>query len=201
MGFENMNLMEFGHTIGLVGTMFADKDYVYLCWFPGEDTPARVLEETPLTDEDWQKILRQVDLVETEVLQMGKDGKLTKAIVRKTQRQIEGRVSWAVFKRDDYKCRYCGIDGVPLTVDHLVLWEEGGPSIPENLVTACRKCNKARGNTQYLDWIKSQYYERVSSRNNGKTPGLSALERSDNIDLVHKLDRIPRRHSKRKTRK
>ncbi len=65
-----------------------------------------------------------------------------------------------MFKRDGYACRYCGRDDVPLTVDHLVCWESGGPSTEANLVSACRKCNKIRGNTPYADWLSHEYYVR-----------------------------------------
>lgn len=200
MKIENMNLMAFGHSIGLVGAMFGDEHTLYLCWFPGEHTPARLMEEVEMDDKDWRKLLYQVDTVETEILQKAEDGELVKAIVRKTQRVIEGRVSWAVFKRDSYKCRYCGIDGVPLTVDHLVLWEEGGPSIPQNLVTACKRCNKARGNTPYWEWLNSEYYLRAS-KGNGKGPGIPQATKRHNLELERSLDSIPRRHSQRKTRK
>ena len=61
--------------------------------------------------------------------------KLYKAVIRKCQRNIEQGVSWNVFRRDGYACRYCGNKEVPLTVDHLVLWEESGPSTEANLVS------------------------------------------------------------------
>jgi len=65
---------------------------------------------------------------------------------------------WEVFRRDNYTCRYCGNDKVPMTVDHVVLWEEGGPSIVDNLICSCKKCNNARSNMQYEDWLVSPEY-------------------------------------------
>lgn len=103
---------------------------------------------------------------------------------------LETKVSWKVFKRDGYACRYCGNDDVPLTIDHLVLWEEGGPSTVENLVSACKKCNRTRGNTPYADWLKHRYYLKVSK-------GLTADVRQQNDDLVATLDAIPRMVHKR----
>ena len=70
----------------------------------GAEAQKIVWEDT----EDWKKVLRQTDLLETEVLALSEDGKLTKAILRKSQRQIEARISWNVFRRDGYRCRYCG---------------------------------------------------------------------------------------------
>lgn len=73
----------------------------------------------------------------------------------------------------------------PLTVDHLVLWEEGGPSIPTNLVAADRRCNKTRGNMRYEDWLNSSYYRKVSKR-------LTTQQRDANRALLDTLDAIPR---------
>jgi hypothetical protein len=189
----DLNLLDIGTKIGLVGAIFGDNDSTYLCLFPDQDMHhnQKVFE---MDLEDWKVFLRQVDLQEMEVLQIGADGNLSKAILRKSQRLIEQRVSWAVFKRDLYRCCYCGLDGIPLTVDHLVLWEEGGPSIEENLITACRKCNKTRGNMQYTDWLGSKYYLKISQN-------LTESEKADNIALIATLSKIPRRYSRRSTRK
>jgi hypothetical protein len=140
--------------------------------------------------EDWKKFMRQVDLKETEVLREGPDRKLRKAVVRKCQRIIDNRVSWQVYKRDGYRCRYCGRDGLPLTVDHLVLWEEGGPSIEENLLTACRKCNKTRGSLPYADWLQHPKYLEVSEN-------LPADVVTANQVVATTLDNIPRVYSER----
>jgi 5-methylcytosine-specific restriction endonuclease McrA len=129
-----------------------------------------------------------------EVMRTAVDGTVTKAILRKSQRLIEQRVSWAVFKRDGYRCRYCGAEGVPLTVDHLVLWEDGGPSVEENLVSACRPCNKTRGNMSYGDWLHSRYYRQKSSK-------LTPEGREANDKLLSTLNSIQRRCSERVTRK
>lgn len=48
-----------------------------------------------------------------------------------------------VLKRDGFKCRYCGNSAQEsvLHVDHVVPVAKGGPTVPENLVAACRDCN------------------------------------------------------------
>lgn len=125
----------------------------------------------------WDDIIRQTDLVEVEIFDHNEKRKI---IVRKTQRQMDAKVQWEVFRRDKYKCRYCAVDNVPLTVDHVLTWENGGPTYPENLVTCCRKCNKTRGNTPYEEWLKSDYYLQVSTR-------LSDLEKNENFALTNHL--------------
>ena len=178
---QDVGLLNVGHTIQMVGAIYADSGKAYLCLFPDEEVlPLETLE---MGVDDWNAFLRQTDLLETEILQRASDGTLAKAIVRKSQRQISQVVSWNVFKRDGYACRYCGNDDTPLTVDHLVLWESGGPSTEDNLVAACRKCNKVRGDTPYVDWLDHPYYRKVSK-------GLDDAARERNRLLASTLDSV-----------
>lgn len=50
-----------------------------------------------------------------------------------------------VFRRDGYTCQYCGAVSRHLTVDHVVPKHRGGASTWENLVSACRACNRRKG--------------------------------------------------------
>lgn len=182
---SDLDILSFGKTIQIAGVLFQGEGKLFLTPFPEDsETEASALERLDLSLEDWNTVLRQTDLLETEILARAADGALTKTVIRKSQRQIEQGVSWQVFKRDSYSCRYCGKDDVPLTVDHLVCWESGGPSIPENLVAACRRCNKTRGDLSYEAWLEHPYYKKVSS-------GLSDLTREANIQLLGTLRQIP----------
>ncbi len=49
-----------------------------------------------------------------------------------------------VFKRDSFKCQYCG-DTDNLTLDHVVPKAKGGKSTWSNLITACKRCNTQKG--------------------------------------------------------
>ena len=100
-------------------------------------------------DADINQVIRQMDVQEI--------GGLQKVILRKSQRQIDQRVSWKVFRRDNFTCVYCGADDVPMTVDHIVLWEHMGDSVPDNLNCSCKKCNKTRGSMNYDEWLQSKY--------------------------------------------
>lgn len=50
-----------------------------------------------------------------------------------------------VFKRDGFKCQYCGTEK-ELTLDHLIPKARGGKTSWNNLVTACKTCNSKKGN-------------------------------------------------------
>lgn len=49
-----------------------------------------------------------------------------------------------IFKRDGFKCQYCGT-AKELTIDHLIPKAKGGKTSWSNLVTACKKCNSKKG--------------------------------------------------------
>lgn len=50
-----------------------------------------------------------------------------------------------VYKRDGYRCGYCGSRDM-LTLDHVFPKSRGGKDSWQNLVTACQKCNTYKGN-------------------------------------------------------
>ncbi|MBS1249989.1 MAG: hypothetical protein MAG431_01578 [Chloroflexi bacterium] len=50
-----------------------------------------------------------------------------------------------IFRRDNYRCQYCGKHSHDLTVDHIVPQRLGGESTWKNLITACAKCNHKKG--------------------------------------------------------
>lgn len=183
---NELNLLDIGNTIQISGLIMSGSDTDYLCYLPEENQSGNLVDLEMGTSE-WEKFLQQTDVVETEVLAKAKDGKLTKILLRKSQRQVEAGVSWKVFERDGYRCRYCGVGGVPLTIDHILTWESGGPSIEANLVTACRKCNKLRGNMEYSDWLKSEDYLKRSE-------GVSEVIKHWNTQLINTLDFIPRKY-------
>jgi len=196
MGLENINLSEVGRSIQLIGAVYGDTDAAFVVLLP-DAVPAGPLTLVNMDSEDWKAFLRQTDLVEFEADVVDREtGKLKRAIIRKSNRQISKIVSWNVFRRDGYCCRYCGKDDVPLTVDHLVTWESGGPHIEENLVAACSKCNNARGEMDYADWLNDRFYKRVSQ-------GLSFEQRFANDAIAPRLaniERTPLKEGKKRKR-
>ena len=61
----------------------------------------------------------------------------------------------AIYLRDGMECAYCGHaveDGASLTLDHVVPRSQGGGNVACNLVTACMRCNTARGDRPVYDF-------------------------------------------------
>lgn len=50
-----------------------------------------------------------------------------------------------VFNRDKYTCQYCGRQVRELTLDHVVPRRLGGEHSWENIVSACKVCNRRKG--------------------------------------------------------
>lgn len=61
---------------------------------------------------------------------------------------ISKRTRFEVFKRDGFKCQYCGhaAPSVALAVDHVQAVSTGGKNNRDNLITACVDCNSGKSN-------------------------------------------------------
>jgi hypothetical protein len=66
---------------------------------------------------------------------------------------ISKRMRFEVFKRDSFKCQYCGkkAPDVILEVDHIEPVSKGGKTDMLNLVTACYSCNRGKSNVALSD--------------------------------------------------
>lgn len=60
---------------------------------------------------------------------------------------ISKKTRFEVFKRDSFKCQYCGktAPDTILVIDHIVPVKDGGDNELTNLVTACDVCNQGKG--------------------------------------------------------
>jgi hypothetical protein len=65
------------------------------------------------------------------------------------RKPLSKRVRFEVFKRDGFRCRYCGAtpDQRLLQVDHIVAVANGGTNAMLNLATSCQPCNAGKGAT------------------------------------------------------
>lgn len=72
-----------------------------------------------------------------------------------TSRDINLRMRFKVFLRDNFKCCICGASpatdpDVVLHVDHIKPWSKGGETVMENLQTLCSKCNLGKSDLDIL---------------------------------------------------
>ncbi len=175
---RDISFYEIGHSIKLSGAIYTDNKTNYVALYPSD-----LLDEVAhnefvfleMSIPEWERFLKQTDTLAF----VGP----TKAILRKSQRIIDQKISWEVYRRDEYTCRYCGRNNVPLSVDHIDLWEDGGITLPENLLSACRPCNKKRGRTPYREWIESDMYKKKSIR-------LTEEQKIANIKILENLQHL-----------
>ena len=69
-----------------------------------------------------------------------------------TKRDVNLRLRFKVFQRDNFKCCVCGASPatdpfVQLHVDHIIPWSKGGETELNNLQTLCAKCNIGKSNS------------------------------------------------------
>lgn len=186
----SIEIKEIGLNIQMAGFILSDRNTIYHIAFPNEanfENDKSVVVINP-SEEAYEKIVRQMDLQELELIDSNTNKKV---VVRKSQRNLDQGIIWKVFARDKFTCRYCGIQGVPMTYDHIKLWEDQGDITEENGVCACRKCNKTRGNMDYKDWMNSGYYF-------DRSRSLSKEVLQANTLLITKYKSFPDKISKRK---
>lgn len=64
---------------------------------------------------------------------------------------VRKSLRFAVYARDKFDCVYCrdvfpiDLTGAGLHLDHVVPRSQGGKDTPDNLVTACERCNTRKG--------------------------------------------------------
>jgi len=81
------------------------------------------------------------------------------------RREMSSRkVRFDVFKRDGFKCQYCGRTppAVILELDHIIPKSKGGPESIDNYITACFDCNRGKGKHK-LDNIPSGISDNIES--------------------------------------
>ena len=73
---------------------------------------------------------------------------------------ISARTRFEILKRDGFRCVYCGAraaDGTTLHVDHVVPRARGGGDRPENLITACDRCNLGKSDVPLDDTGRAEW--------------------------------------------
>lgn len=147
---------DMGHILSISGILLEGMGTHVLVITPGANFPITFNTITP-TIEDWCELLRNSD--NPRIYEQGPDNTI-KAIHRKVERSIGGSVQQMVWRRDGYQCMYCGAEmgthGVVLSADHWIPVDLGGADTDDNLITACRMCNKRKGNRHPREFCESE---------------------------------------------
>src|SRR5271170_8352536 len=71
----------------------------------------------------------------------------------------------AILERDQYRCRYCGLDGnanfenaLAMSVDFVKPRAHKGKKDPANLVACCRTCNTIKGKRVYKNFEEAKKF-------------------------------------------
>jgi 5-methylcytosine-specific restriction endonuclease McrA len=75
------------------------------------------------------------------------------------KRTSKSRFRTRIFAEWNHSCAYC-YDPAD-TLDHVVARVAGGLTVAENLVPACRRCNGAKGSTDWQQWFADQAWHCV----------------------------------------
>lgn len=87
-----------------------------------------------------------------------------------TFRSNDARRMWrsAIKTRDEYQCAYCG-STEDLTIDHVRPKSKGGETTASNCVTACLKCNQAKGSLEVNEFLSLHYHDCTSLYGSSKS--------------------------------
>jgi len=88
-----------------------------------------------------------------------------------------------VMVRDGFKCAYCGISDVRLTIDHIVPKKRGGKSTFENCVASCKPCNSRKG---HKSCSEARMYPKVRSHQPTVMEFLQLKMKAQGIDKIIK---------------
>src|SRR6202166_4812697 len=85
--------------------------------------------------------------------------------LRLVERPVTKEEGLKILERDQYRCQYCGLDGMAsfensliMSVDFIQPRARKGKKEPENLVTACRPCNRIKGSRVFASFEAAKTY-------------------------------------------
>lgn len=87
------------------------------------------------------------------------------ATLRFVDRPVTKEEGLQILERDQYRCQYCGLDGLAsfenalaMSVDFVVPRARKGKKDPHNLVACCRSCNMIKGTRIYRSFDEAKEY-------------------------------------------
>ena len=98
-----------------------------------------------------------------------------KSAYRKIYEEKRGKTSFRIFRRDAFKCSYCGRtpyeDGIKLVVDHIYPVDKGGSGEAFNLITACVQCNLSKSSHILSNNLILELWQLNEKKNKEIPPG------------------------------
>jgi hypothetical protein len=140
---------DIGSNLRIEGLVVSGEDRQAILLLPGcEYDAVHNSHVIHVSTEDWSEFIRFSD--DPQIL----TDLNRKIFQRKLRYAISGEVQQKVWAADGFRCRYCGakMGERLLTIDHFIPLELGGANDTTNYLTACKKCNKNKGNTHPKDW-------------------------------------------------
>ena len=87
---------------------------------------------------------------------------------------VTSKQRFEILLRDNFTCQYCGKKApeAKLEVDHIIPRNQGGSDYSENLITACRDCNRGKGGYPILtsDYIGKRIMWELSEKGYSISP-------------------------------
>jgi hypothetical protein len=85
--------------------------------------------------------------------------------LRVVERPVTKEEGLRILERDQYRCQYCGLDGVAsfenalaMSVDFVIPRARKGKKDERNLVACCRSCNMIKGRRVYRSFDEAKTY-------------------------------------------
>lgn len=143
-----------GNYIQIAGVIWQAGGKEILMFLPGMGSlehPHNEAMELYPDVEEWSQIIQHSD--DPSIFELDENGHV-KVIHRKVRHQISGAVQQKIWALDGCKCMFClrKMGEIQLTIDHFEPLETGGKNDESNYLTACRKCNKRKGNEDPRTW-------------------------------------------------
>lgn len=142
------------------------------------------LSLSPLSTLTWQESIKLIWLDKINVVEWHNDWEVhspnhtmkvpSVIAVREYIQQDREGINFSrrnVFIRDHYTCQYCldAFQQKELTLDHVIPRSKGGKSGWDNMVTACKKCNLAKGSRTDIKPVKTpikpNFYSLMAQKN------------------------------------
>ena len=111
------------------------------------------------------------------------------------RKNLSKSVRFEVFKRDSFKCQYCGKSApdVVLEVDHIIPVSKGGDNDISNLITACFDCNRGKRNKKLTDKQSAKLQKEELDKLNARREQLEMIAewRKELLNLMNEsIDKI-----------